>query len=224
MGPMEVSPGHPTAADLRRALGGQSASDRARVERAYRIAERAHRGQRRDEGSPFIEHPLRVALIVAEELGRPEADLICAALLHDVVEDTPVTLAEVQETCGDSVAHWVELLTKEMVADPEEKRLATRLYLRRIAEDSPEVLLLKLADRLDNLRSVGVLPDPDKQRKYLLETYWQYLPIAQRGGVFFYEQYKALVAGYIRRHGDELRLRLEDFPELSGGRETRRQA
>ena len=188
------------------------------------MAERAHRGQTRDEGSPFIEHPLRVALIVAEELRRPEADLICAALLHDVVEDTQVTLAEVQETCGDSVAHWVELLTKEKVADPDEKRRATRHYLWRIAEDSPEVLLLKLADRLDNLRSVGVLPDPDKQRKYLLETYWQYLPIAQRGGAYFYEQYKALVAGYIRRHGDELRLRLEDFPELSGGQETRRQA
>ena len=221
---MDEELGHPTADDLRRALGGQPANDQGRVERAYRMAERAHRGQERDEGSPYIEHPLRVALIVAEELGRPEADLICAALLHDVVEDTPITLAEVQETCGDSVAHWVELLTKEKVEDPDEKRRATRRYLWRIAEDSPEVLLLKLADRLDNLRSVSVLPDPDKRRKYLLETYWQYLPIAQRGGAYFYEQYKALVAGYIRRHGDELHLRLEDFPELSGGRETRRQA
>src|SRR5438067_10491661 len=108
---MEELPGHPTAAELRRALRGQSASDQMRVERAYRMAERAHRGQVRDEGSPFIEHPLRVALIVAEELGRPAADLVCAALLHDVVEDTPVTLAEVQESCGDTVAHWVELLT-----------------------------------------------------------------------------------------------------------------
>ena len=57
--------GHPTAADLRRALSGQPASDQGRVERAYRMAERAHRGQARDEGSPYIEHPLRVALIVA---------------------------------------------------------------------------------------------------------------------------------------------------------------
>jgi len=159
---------------------------------------------------------------VANELERPEPDLICAALLHDVVEDTTVTLAEVQESCGDTVAHFVELLTKEKVADPDEKRLATRRYLHRIAEDSPEVLLLKLADRLDNLRSVALLPDPDKRRKYLLETYWQYLPIARRGGAYFYEQYKSLVAGYMRKHAEELRLRVEDFPELTGGIETRR--
>jgi (p)ppGpp synthase/HD superfamily hydrolase len=214
--------GHPTAADLRKIVVSQSASERARVERAYRIAERAHRGQIRDEGSPYIEHPLRVALIVGDELQRHEPDLICAALLHDVVEDTPVTLAEVQETCGDTVAHFVELLTKERVAEPDDKRSATHRYLQRIAEDSPEVLLLKLADRLDNLRSVAVLPDPEKRRKYLLETYWQYLPIAKRGGKYFYEQYKALVAGYMRAHADELRLRIEDFPELTGGHETRR--
>ena len=147
------------------------------MESAYRIAERAHRGQVRDEGSPYIEHPLRVALIVAAELERPEPDLICAALLHDVVENTPVTLAEVQESCGDTVAHFIELLTKEMVSEPDDKCLATRRYLHRIAEDSPEVLLLKLADRLDNLRSLDVLPDPEKRRKYL--------PIATRGGAYF---------------------------------------
>jgi (p)ppGpp synthase/HD superfamily hydrolase len=213
---------HPTPADLRKIVASQSASEQARVERAYRIAERAHRGQVRDEGSPYIEHPLRVALIVAAELERPEPDLICAALLHDVVEDTPVTLAEVQETCGDTVAHFVELLTKESVADPDDKRITTRRYLQRIAEDSPEVLLLKLADRLDNLRSLAVLPDPEKRRKYLLETYWQYLPIAKRGGKYFYEQYKSLMAGYMRAHAGELRLRVEDFPELTGGHETRR--
>jgi GTP pyrophosphokinase len=213
---------HPTAADLRESVASQTASDQARIERAYRIAARAHRGQVRDEGSPYIEHLLRVALIVADELQRPEPDLICAALLHDVIEDTRVTLAEVQETCGDTVAHFVELLTKEKVADPDDKRVATRRYLQRIAADSPEVLLLKLADRLDNLRSVAVLPDSDKRRKYLLETYWQYLPIAQRGGKYFYEQYKSLVAGYMRTHADELLLRVEDFPELIGGHETRR--
>ena len=214
--------GHPTLIVLRRAVRSQPASEQGRVERAYRIAERAHRGQARDEGSPYIEHPLRVALIVADELKRPEPDLICAALLHDVVEDTPVTLAEVQEACGDTVAHFVELLTKAKVADPDEKRLATRRYLHRIAADSPEMLLLKLADRLDNLRSVAVLPDPDKRRKYLLETYWQYLPIAKRGGIYFYQQYKSLLTGYMRAHAEELRLRVEDFPELTGGIETRR--
>ncbi|MEP7199182.1 MAG: HD domain-containing protein [Chloroflexota bacterium] len=213
---------HPTVADLLGALPRNATSDVARVHRAYQIAERAHHDQRRDEGSPYIEHPLRVALIVASELQRAEADLICAALLHDVVEDSPVTLAEIQETCGDTVAHFVELLTKEKLDDPDAKRLATRAYLQRIAVDSEEVLLLKLADRLDNLRSVAVIPDWEKRRKYLLETYWQYLPMAQRGGEFFYEQYKQLLADYMREHCTELRLNVGDFPELLGGVETRR--
>jgi len=199
-------------------------NDAARVMRAYTMAEQAHHGQVRDEGAPYIEHPLRVALITASELGLCDADLICAALLHDVVEDTSVTLSKVSETCGERVAHFVGLLTKEKFDDPEQKRAATRAYLNRIAEDSPEVLALKLADRLDNLRSVAVLPDWEKRRKYLLETYWQYLPFAQRSGDFFYQQYKQLLAGYIRTHSTELRLSLDNFPELTGGIETRRSA
>jgi guanosine-3',5'-bis(diphosphate) 3'-pyrophosphohydrolase len=213
---------HPLLHDLLDALAACPAGARDRVVRAYKIAERAHHSQLRDEGSPYIEHPLRVALIVAEELGQCDADVVCAALLHDVVEDTSVTVAEIQEMCGDAVAHFVELLTKEKIDDPVQKRAATRDYLFRIASDSTEVLTLKLADRLDNLRSVGVIPDWDKRRKYLLETYWQYLPVAQRGGEFFYQKYKDLLAGYVRAHGSELQLRLDDFPELTGGFETRR--
>jgi GTP pyrophosphokinase len=213
---------HPKLADLQAALADCSTNDASRVARAFQIAERAHHGQLRDEGAPYIEHPLRVALITATELGVCDADLICAALLHDVVEDTSVTLAEVDAACGVPVAHFVELLTKERVEDPEAMRAATHAYLKRIADDSQDVLALKLADRLDNLRSVAVLPDWEKRRKYLLETYWQYLPFAKRGGGYFYEQYKQLLAGYMRAHRLELRLRVEDFPELTGGVETRR--
>lgn len=213
---------HPTIHDLQAALAGCPAGAAERVARAYQIAERAHHGQLRDEGAPYIEHPLRVALIAATELGLCDPAIICAALLHDVVEDTTVTLAEVGKACGDEVAHFVALLTKERVADPALKRAATRDYLKRIADDSPAVLALKLADRLDNLRSVAVLPDWEKRRKYLQETYWQYLPVAQRAGGYFYEQYKQLLAGYMRAHTAELNLRLEDFPELMGGVETRR--
>lgn len=213
---------HPTLADLQTALSDCPTGAAERVTRAYLIAESAHHGQLRDEGAPYIEHPLRVALIAATELGLCDPDVICAALLHDVVEDTSVTLSEVEAACGERVAHFVELLTKERVEDPEAKRAATRAYLKRIADDSQDVLALKLADRLDNLRSVAVLPDWEKRRKYLLETYWQYLPFAQRSGGYFYEQYKQLLAGYMRAHSIELRLRVEDFPELTGGVETRR--
>lgn len=213
---------HARLNDLLASLQGRPPRELEQIKRAYQIAERAHHGQRRDEGSPYIEHPLRVALILVNEVKRTEPDLVCAALLHDVVEDTPVTLAEIQEICGDTVAHFVELLTKEKISDPEAKRQATRRYLQRIAADSHEVLLLKLADRLDNLRSVALIPDWEKRRKYLLETYWLFLPIAQRGGAFFYEQYKQLLADTMRQHGEALRLNIHDFPEVMGGVEARR--
>ncbi len=215
---------HPTLGDLLATMEGRPLGELDKVRRAFAIAERAHHAQQRDEGSPYIEHPLRVALIIADELERPEPDLLCAAMLHDVVEDSAVTLAEIQETCGDTVAHFVELLTKEKSMASEDKRLATRRYLQRIAADSPEVVLLKLADRLDNLRSVALIPDWDKRRKYLLETYWQYLPMAQRSGEFFYAQYKQLMADYMRHESDQLKLNLDDFPELIGRIETRRRS
>lgn len=212
----------PTLAELFACLPHHPPTALAKIKCAYRLAERAHQNQHRDEGAPYIEHPVRVALIVAAELERREGDLICAALLHDVVEDSPITLAEIQETCGDTVAHFVELLTKAKDIAPEHKRQANREYLRRIAADSDEVVLLKLADRLDNLRSVALIPDWDKRRKYLLETYWQYLPFAQRGSDYIYDQYTSLLAAYMRQHGEQLQLDLDDFPELIGQPETRR--
>ncbi|MBI5877178.1 MAG: HD domain-containing protein [Chloroflexi bacterium] len=213
---------HPGMADLRAALAAMSPAALSTVERAFGVAEQAHHGQLRDEGAPFIEHPLRVALIVARELGRSDADLLAAALLHDVVEDSSVREADVRLAFGHQVAHLVGLLTKEKVHDPQAKRAATRRYLKRIADASPEALLLKLCDRLDNLRSLDAIPDYDKRNKYVRETYWLYMPFAERGGEFFRRQYLDLMAATVRRDGELIDLRLADYPELTGGIETRR--
>ncbi len=215
---------HPTLADLRDALVAVPAAELAAVERAHALAEQAHNGQLRDEGAPFIEHPLRVALIIAGELHRTDTGLICAALLHDVVEDSSVREADVRRAFGHEVAHLVGLLTKEKVNDPQAKREATRRYLKRIASASPDALLLKLADRLDNLRSLDGIADFDKRNKYIRETYWLYMPFAERGGEFSRQRYLDLMAGYVRRDSALLGLRLEDYPELTGGVETRRDA
>ena len=213
---------HPTIADLLDVLRDSSPHDLQRIRRAHELAVRAHDGQRRDEGAPFIEHPLRVTLILADELRRPETDLICGALLHDVVEDSAITLAEVRAAFGAQIAHWVDLLTKEKVSPDVDKRPLNRRYIRRISDTSPEALLIKLADRLDNLRSLALIDDWDKRKKYLLETYWLYLPAAQKGSAYIHQQYLALVADYMRRDGDRLELHVNDFPELTGGVETRR--
>ena len=213
---------HPTLDDLLSVLRDASSSDVYHIQRAYDIAERAHHGQQRDEGTPFIAHPLRVACIVAQELRHREPDLICGALLHDVVEDSAITLAEIAEACGDTVAYYVELLTKEKAPSDADKRPINRRYIRRIADTSREALLIKLADRLDNLRSLQWLDDWDKRKKYLLETYWLYLPPAQKTNHYIYTQYIQLVGDYMRRDHARLGLRIDDYPELMGGVETRR--
>ena len=213
---------HPRFQDLQSALAGLPPDGAQLVRCAYETAERAHDGQLRDEGTPFIEHPLRVALIVALELRRHEPELLCAALLHDVVEDSSVREADVRRAFGHTVAHYVGLLTKEKAHDPKEKREITRRYLKRIEAHSPEAMLLKLADRLDNLRSLEEMPDWDKRNKYIRETYWLYMPFAERAGAFFHRQYLELLAGFLRRDGERIGLKLEDYPEWTGGVETRR--
>jgi len=222
MAPMQHPIEHPTWSDLAAALNSLPPAALAVVERAHAVAGQAHHGQQRDEGAPYIEHPLRVALIVAREMGRREPDLLAAALLHDVVEDSPLGEADVRAAFGHDVAQLVGLLTKEKAHDPTEKRELTRRYLKRIAAASPDALLLKLCDRLDNLRPLADIPDYDKRNKYIRETYWLYMPFAVRGGDFFRRQYLDLMAAYVARDGDQIGLRLADYPELTGGIETRR--
>ncbi|HEX3899029.1 MAG TPA: bifunctional (p)ppGpp synthetase/guanosine-3',5'-bis(diphosphate) 3'-pyrophosphohydrolase [Mycobacteriales bacterium] len=151
------------------------------VARAYDVAERSHRGQQRRSGDAYISHPLAVAQIVAE-IGM-EAPTLCAALLHDTVEDTTLSLADVTRDFGDEVGRLVDGVTKlDKVRYGESAEAETiRKMVVAMARD-PKVLILKLADRLHNVRTLMWLP-PDKQQRLAKQTLEIYAPLAHRLGM-----------------------------------------
>jgi (p)ppGpp synthase/HD superfamily hydrolase len=144
------------------------------VQNAYELARVAHAGQMRDEGTPYILHPVRVATVLSDELGLHSSELICAALLHDVIEDSDVTKEQLSAEFGDTVARIVWLLTKL----PE---ISLASYLAAIeAASDVKAPIVKLCDRLDNLRFVMRSPKAEKRRRYIKTTQQYYLPLAAR--------------------------------------------
>jgi len=166
-----------------RVLARRPDADVALIERAYVVARDAHRDQMRRSGDPYIAHPLGVAMILAE-LGLDEVTL-AGALLHDAVEDTELTLADLVEDFGDDVAAIVDGVTKldRLEFDSREAQQAAtmRKMLVAMAKDV-RVLLIKLADRLHNMRTIASLPEA-KQRRIAQETLDIYAPLAHRLGV-----------------------------------------
>ncbi|TMK59565.1 MAG: bifunctional (p)ppGpp synthetase/guanosine-3',5'-bis(diphosphate) 3'-pyrophosphohydrolase [Actinobacteria bacterium] len=153
------------------------------LEQAYHVAEEAHEGQVRKSGEPFIEHPLAVAEILADL--RLDTTTLAAALLHDTVEDTEITLARIQEGFGEDVARIVDGLTKLDRLEFRTRELAQAENVRKMIvamAGDIRVLLIKLADRLHNMRTVGAL-SPAKQRRMATETLEIYAPLANRLGV-----------------------------------------
>ena len=154
-----------------------------RVYRAYELAEEAHRPQRRKSGEPYILHPIAVAMIVANEIGLG-ANPICAALLHDVVEDTDHTVKEIRELFGEDVATLVNVVTKK-----KKKHYETSLQVDNYKQMLQSIhydiraLLLKLADRLHNMRTLKSML-PHKQLKIASETDYFYAPLAHRLGLY----------------------------------------
>ncbi|HSG78910.1 MAG TPA: RelA/SpoT family protein, partial [Acidimicrobiia bacterium] len=157
-------------------------SDRV-IHRAYETALFHHAGQFRKSGEPFITHPLAVTLILAEY--GMDAETLAAALLHDIVEDTELTLAEVREQFGDVVAELIDGVTKLdriKFSNREEAQAATiRKMVIAMARDV-RVLLIKLADRLHNIRTLSALSE-EKQHRIASETIEVYAPLAHRLGV-----------------------------------------
>ncbi|MEU2249554.1 HD domain-containing protein [Streptomyces sp. NPDC019224] len=156
-------------------------ADAAVLHRAYRLAETSHRGQMRKSGEPYITHPLAVTLILAE-LGA-ETTTLTASLLHDTVEDTEVTLDQVREQFGEEVCYLVDGVTKlEKVdygaaAEPETFR-----KMLVATGDDVRVMSIKLADRLHNMRTLGVMR-PEKQARIAKVTRDVLIPLAERLGV-----------------------------------------
>src|SRR6266568_1954896 len=158
-------------------------ADTALIERAFEMARRAHADQVRRSGKPYIAHPLGVAMILAD-LGLDDVT-IAAALLHDAVEDTTVTDEDLQEQFGPDVAAIVDGVTKldRLQFDTKEAQQAATLrkMLVAMAKDI-RVLLIKLADRLHNMRTIAALPE-GKQRRIAQETLDIYAPLAHRLGI-----------------------------------------
>ncbi|SDU89020.1 GTP pyrophosphokinase [Microlunatus sagamiharensis] len=156
-------------------------ADLSLVERAFHTAERYHREQRRKSGDAYITHPLAVTTILAE-LGMTEATL-CAALLHDTVEDTPYTLKELTKDFGEEVALLVDGCTKvDKIKFGESAKSDTIRKMVVAMSRDIRVLVIKLADRLHNMRTLHYLR-PDKQSRIALETLEIYAPLAHRLGM-----------------------------------------
>lgn len=158
--------------------------DWALVEKAYAFAYQAHTGQRRESGESYITHPLGVAMILAE-LGL-DLTTIIAGLLHDVVEDTAVTLEEIKEIFGEEIATLVDGVTKlsrlDFASKEEQQAETLRKMFIAMAEDI-RVVLIKLADRTHNLRTLRYL-DTYKQQEIARETMEIYAPLAHRLGIY----------------------------------------
>lgn len=155
------------------------------IERAYRFAKEAHRGARRRSGEPYIMHPIAVARIVIEELGLGSTS-ICAALLHDVVEDTDYTTEDIRAAFGSKIADLVEGMTKISGGIFGDKAVVQAENFRKLLLSMSadiRVVLIKMADRLHNMRTLGSLP-PEKQQKIAGETLYVYAPLSERLGLF----------------------------------------
>lgn len=160
--------------------------DRILLRRAFEIAADAHKDMRRKSGEPYILHPLAVARIVVEEIGLGVTSSICA-LLHDVVEDTEITIEDIEHEFGTRYSKLIDGLTKisnvvDLKADTTIQAENFRKILLTLAED-PRVILIKLADRLHNMRTLESM-SREKQLKISSETTYIYAPLAHRLGLY----------------------------------------
>jgi GTP diphosphokinase / guanosine-3',5'-bis(diphosphate) 3'-diphosphatase len=167
---------------VRRLMPHMDSNDLAMVHRAYEVASEAHAGQTRDEGSPYIAHPVRVAVSLVDELKVFSSKLICSALLHDVIEDSDTTREDVSKIFGEQIAEIVWLLTKL-------EEVSLREYLSKIeAAADTGAPIVKLCNRLDNLRSIVYSPRVEKRRRLIRTTEELYLPLALRTNSYLHSE------------------------------------
>jgi hypothetical protein len=161
---------HAVAALRAAFVAAHPAADLTLVERACHAARDAHHGQRRRNGDPFVLHPITVAAIVAN--AGADAETVCAAALHDVVEDTPFTLSRLETEFGSRIA--------ALVRDQADMAAVNRAVADSTGAGA-DILLIKLADRLHNMRTLSPL-DPDQRRRRSQEVIEFFLPLAERLG------------------------------------------
>ena len=169
---------------LRVCSGKTNKLDKKRIRKAFNIAVKAHKDMRRKSGEPYIYHPIAVAHISAKEIGLGTTSIICA-LLHDVVEDTDYTLSDIEKNFGKKVAQIIDGLTK--IQDVFDKNVSMQAENFRkmllTMSDDVRVILIKLADRLHNMRTLDNISKA-KQLKIASETLYLYAPLAHRLGLY----------------------------------------
>ena len=159
--------------------------DKKEIRKAFYFAAEAHKNMRRRTGEPYIYHPLEVARIVAGEIGLGKTSVICA-LLHDVVEDTEFTLSDIENQFGKKVAKIIDGLTKiKDILDNSSASIQAENFRKMLLtlSDDVRVILIKLADRLHNMRTLQAMP-VHKQLKIASETTYIYAPLAHRFGLY----------------------------------------
>ncbi|WGK64365.1 RelA/SpoT family protein [Croceiramulus getboli] len=162
-----------------------SEDDKKLIRQAFEVAVDAHKDQRRKSGEAYIFHPLAVARIVASEIGL-DATSIAAALLHDVVEDTPYSLKDIEQMFGETVARIVDGLTKISHLSKENDVSMQAENFRKMLltlNDDVRVIIIKIADRLHNMQTMASMP-AHKQEKIASETLYIYAPLAHRIGLY----------------------------------------
>ena len=154
------------------------------IRRAFDLALDAHKDQRRKSGEPYIYHPIEVAKIVANEIGLGATSISCA-LLHDVVEDSDYTYEDLEKRFGKKIADIVNGLTKISVMNHQNISIQSENYRKLLLTLSQDfrVILIKIADRLHNMRTLESMA-PDKQKKIASETVYIYAPLAHRLGFY----------------------------------------
>ncbi|MCK9163508.1 MAG: RelA/SpoT family protein [Bacteroidales bacterium] len=194
-----------------------SREEKRQVRRAFTVAQKAHSGVRRKTGEPYIYHPMEVARIAAEDLGLGPTAVVCA-LLHDVVEDTEFTLDDIRTIFDDRVAQIIDGLTKiEGVFDYATNSIQAENFKKLLTTmgDDVRVILLKLCDRLHNMRTLESMRE-DKQLKIASETQMLYVPLAHRLGLYqIKSELEDLATQYINPQGyQEIIEKLKDSEEV----------
>jgi len=221
-----------TVEEATKLLWEQLPEHTSKTQDALAFAIKAHEGQKRKSGEPYIVHPILVAVITAAVSN--DETMVQAALLHDVVEDTPYELSDIQERFGKDVAHMVEGLTKIVEIRDEkllpsgsnEKLISSALTFRKMLIASIKdirVLVIKLCDRLHNMLTLDALPS-HKQKRIAEETLVVYAPIAHRLGIsrlknhledlsfyYIYPDDYAKIEHYIQEHAQDLQFKLNAF-------------
>ena len=169
---------------LLRTIKNRSKEDTRRIRKAFDVAVEAHKDMRRKSGEPYIYHPIAVARICAEEMGLGTTSIVCA-LLHDTVEDTHISLEDVEDLFGARTRLIIDGLTKIPEVFDENASVQAENFRKMVLTISEDirVVLIKLADRLHNMRTLSSMRQ-DKQMKIASETKFLYAPLAHRLGLY----------------------------------------